>query len=111
MSEYRPEHRCEAKIVHKILQQGETDGLYSLDGRRISLPPGVQESLTIEEITVSCIRCQLSKTFNTQGMGFAAYNEGNRQAKAFLKQNCGKWQDRITKGYDRGEMPDGMLPR
>lgn len=110
MPEYRSEHRCEAKIAHKPLKQGIYPA-YSLEGRRIDLPKGVSETPSVEEVTIACTRCNIHHVLTAEGFGFAAYNEGDRQAKAFLRENCGKWQERVANGYDKGSIPDGMIPR
>lgn len=103
--------KCEAVIKYKTLEKGRTDGLYDLYGKRITLPQGVKESPTVEETTITCQRCDLSKVFNTQGVGFAAYNQAVREAREFLQKNCAKWQEKIARGDRTGGMPDSFLPQ
>ena len=103
--------RCVAVIKYRVVQQGQTDGLYDFDGQRITLPEGTKETPSIEEAAILCKGCGLSKVFGTTGIGFAAYNEAVRQSGAFLKQNCGKWKAKVAKGDRKGEMPDSFLPK
>lgn len=102
--------KCQAQVSHKVIKQGQADGMYDLSGIRHSLPQGQKESLTVEETTITCARCNILKVLKTQGVGFAAYNEGVRQAKQYLMENCGKWKERVEKGEVKGTMLEELLP-
>ena len=105
------QNTCEAVIKYKTITQGQTDCLYDLYGKRIDLPQGVKETPTVEETTITCQRCNLSKVFNTTGIGFAAYNQAVREAQQFLRENCAKWKGKVAKGDRTGQMPEDFLPQ
>lgn len=48
--------------------------------------------------------------FEAEGMGYAPYNQVNRDAVAWLQENCGKWQARLKKNGLSGKMPEKDLP-
>ncbi len=99
--------RCEAKVSKKTLQQGYLDGMYSLEGRRIS-DPSKKESPTIIETTIQCQGCDILHQFQSEGMGFAPSNNSERQVEAFLQNNCAKL---LARGYKPGQIPKDRLPR
>lgn len=99
--------RCEAKVSKKTLQQGYLDGMYSLEGRKIS-DPNRKESPTIIETTVQCQGCDILHQFQSEGMGFAPSNDSAGQVEAFLKSYCAKL---LTRGYKPGQIPKDRLPR
>lgn len=99
--------RCEARVSRITLQQGYLDGMYSLEGRRIS-DPDKKESPTIIETTIQCQGCHILHQFQSEGMGFAPSNDSARQVDAFLQSNCAKL---LARGYKPGQIPKDRLPR
>src|SRR3989344_1428270 len=65
---------CEARVSKKTLQQGYLDGMYSLEGRRIS-DPNKEQSPTIIKTAIQCQGCDILHQFQSEGMGFAASND------------------------------------
>ncbi len=102
---------CEAEIKHRTMEQGLTDGMYDLDGKRVSLPEGTKETLTKGETTISCSRqgCEeiCPKVIQTEGLGFAPYNAGMEKAEEYLSHNCPKLK---AMGYKNGNVPEDLLP-
>ena len=119
-SEKRPEWqpwedtKCEAKLDNKTTRRSVQRFVYDGDGKRHDLGAGTVEHTGRNEGTLNCSSkfCPhvMDVPFDAEGMGYGPYNQVNRDAAAWLQENCGKWQARLEKGGVSGKMPDKELP-
>lgn len=103
-------------MPYKVIEPGKQRFVYDLNGRRLDLGPDVLDKPERGIVDLSCERCPLvGGQFEAEGMGYSALNEAKRKAVAHLRENCGKWKERVELGRANGiniedKPPDGFLP-
>lgn len=105
--------KCDAMIAAKTTRQSVERFVYDLDGRKFDRGANVVEKPgeAICDVVCNSRFCHdLQERFTAEGKGYAPYNEVNRQARTFLRENCGKWQLQLKAGKVTGQMPESRLP-
>lgn len=111
---YYDDPKCEARIAAKTIRQSVQRFITDFEGRRHDMGANIVDQLgeDVAEVTCESKYCPiLEESFKAEGMGYAPYNQVNRDAREFLRENCGKWKARIKASTVSGKMPDNLLPR